>query len=230
MAPERRIAAPAGPADLPGHPVPGLCADGAGGVRLPALIYERTWLYAKPDRAVCGAGVHRHPAPAEPDRTVRKTRADAAGRRAAQRPGPPAAPRRGRAALRPVHRPGGPRRPAPVRPGLHHQPHQPPRRRAAAAAGPGRGVFHRKAHLLGRTDRHRPVRPAPRRAEGVCGGADALVRHHAGPQTGAENAAPLLCPGALLLLPAGLAPRGGLPHGVQRPPGAGRRGDHRPDP
>ena len=60
----------------------------------------------------------------------------------------------------------------------------------------------------------------------ACGGPHALVRHHAGAERTAALPAALLRPGHLFQLPAGLAPRGGLPHGVQRPQSPGRRRDH----
>ena len=62
-------------------------------------------------------------------------------------------------------------------------------------------------------------------ADCLCGRAHAVVRRHAGAQGPAARSAPLLRTGHLLKLSARLAARRGLPHGLQRPQGNGRRRD-----
>ena len=87
--------------------------------------------------------------------------------------------------------------------------------------GRARGALHRKAPLF--RPLAAPGRLYRRGADGLRGRAHALVRRDAGAQSGARRPAALLSAGHLLVVPARLAPRRRLPHGLLGAPRAGRR-------
>ena len=91
--------------------------------------------------------------------------------------------------------------------------------------GRGGALFIEKPIFFRRADRTGFGRLPARGAKGLCGRAHAVVRRHAGAQGPAARSAPLLRTGHLLKLSARLAARRGLPHGLQRPQGDGRRRD-----